>query len=374
MEPLTCYRKHADNVGNSPSPTSTPHLMKNPAMFDCQRTLRFHLELTDKCNAACPMCERTLHDDHCATDWSKVRNVEITLDDIRRSFTPSFCRRVERIDICGRLGDPPAARDCLAICEYLVDRGILVTISSNGGLRSEKWWRDLGTVFHRNGSFVEFHIDGLEDTNHLYRVNTRYEKVIRNAQAYMGAGAAAEWHYILFRHNEHQVEEALRRSRELGFRSFKLIDTIRFGDSGQFGYQLPDGTRRKLEPATRRARDIASLADSRDEGAGGEPVSRETGQRINGILCKSARENRPYINADGTVSACCWMPGSPNEREIYERAGRSRRQHSIKESLLPRILEDEPYASLFRKSWEESASPVCIRKCGRDIRNKRHEL
>lgn len=341
-------------------------------MFDCQRTLRFHLELTDKCNAACPMCERTLHDDHCATDWSKVRNVEITLKDIQGSFTAELCRQVERIDICGRLGDPPAARDCLAICEYLVDRDILVTVSTNGGLRSEKWWRSMGNVFRRNGSFVEFHIDGLEDTNHLYRVNTRYDKVIRNARAYLETGAAAEWHFILFRHNEHQVEEALRRSKELGFRGFKLIDTIRFGGSGHFNYQLPDGAFRKLEPSNLEARDIAALVGSgnRTEETGGQ----KTNQRVNGIQCKSARENRPYINADGTVSACCWVPESPSETRLYEQAGKSRQQHSIKESPLAQILQDEPYASLYRRSWEESTSPVCIRKCGRNIKNKRHDL
>ena len=95
--------------------------------------------------------------------------------------------------MCGRLGDPPAARDCLAICEYLIDRDILVTISTNGSLRTEKWWRELGNIFRRNGSFVEFHIDGLEDTNHLYRINTRYDKIINNARSYMETGAAAEW-------------------------------------------------------------------------------------------------------------------------------------------------------------------------------------
>lgn len=343
-------------------------------MFDLRRPLRFHLELTDKCNAGCPMCERTLHHDHCATDFSKVKNVEITLADIQGSFTSELCPQVERIDMCGRLGDPPAARDCLAICEYLVDRDILVTISTNGSLRSQKWWRELGSIFRRNGSFVEFHIDGLEDTNHLYRVNTRYDKIIDNARAYMAAGAAAEWHFILFRHNEHQVEEARRRSRELGFRSFKLIDTIRFGGSGQFEYQLPDGTHRKLEPSSLGGADIAALIGGRDGDEGGHAVGGEIGAGVNGILCKSARENRPYINADGTVSACCWVPDSPNERQLYERAGKSRQAHNIKALPLSRILQDEPYASLYRRSWEESTSPVCIRKCGQDIRNKRHDL
>lgn len=343
-------------------------------MFDCERTFRFHLELTDKCNAGCPMCERTLHLDRCATDFSKVGNIELSLQDIRAGFTPEFCRRVERIDICGRLGDPPAARDCLEICEYLVDQNILVTISTNGSLRNTRWWRKLGEVFHRNGSFVEFHLDGLEDTNHLYRVNTRYDKIIANARAFMETGAAAEWHYILFRHNEHQVAEALRRSRDLGFRSFKLITTIRFDETGRFEYQMPDGTRRELEASTLTAQDIASAIGSRKTQAAGMAPAGAVNPGVNGIVCKSETENRPYISADGTVSACCWVAGSANERQVYERAGKSRTQHSIRNLPMHEILRDEPYASLYRRSWEESTSPVCMRKCGRGIKNRRHDL
>ena len=34
---------------------------------------------------------------------------------------------------------------------------------------------------------VDFNIDGLEDTNHLYRRNTDFNKIINNAQAFIGA-------------------------------------------------------------------------------------------------------------------------------------------------------------------------------------------
>ena len=90
------------------------------------------------------------------------------------------------------LGDPPAARECLEICKYFIDNGIKLILSSNGGLRREDWWRKLGDLFSHNSSFVEFHIGVLADTNHLYRVNTRFSKIMANPRAFLDTGATGE--------------------------------------------------------------------------------------------------------------------------------------------------------------------------------------
>ncbi len=337
-------------------------------MFRPDRPFKFHIELTDKCNAACPMCQRTRHLDRCSTDYDKVRNIELSLADFKRAFPPAFCRNVSRIDLCGSLGDPPAARDCLEICDYLTEHGVLVTMSSNGGLRNRSWWSRLGEIFKRNGSFVEFHIDGLEDTNHFYRVNTRFDWIVRNVEAYLATGAEAEWHYIVFKHNEHQVDEAHRRAKAMGFREFKVIDTIRFGASQRFEYQMPDGSTRYLEPATRSksatgaAIPVATRSVSNDRAA------------VNGIRCKSAVENRPYITADGTISACCWISESPDEARLHAQAGFKLESRNIHRYDLETMLYQEPYASLYRQSWERGESPICKRKCGLNKRSTRRTL
>jgi MoaA/NifB/PqqE/SkfB family radical SAM enzyme len=338
-------------------------------LFSLSRTLNFHLELTDKCNAGCPMCGRTVQMDRCRPDFEKVRNIELSLDVIRRNFPPDFCRRVDTIDLCGGLGDPPAARECLEICEYFVDNGIKLILSSNGGLRSEDWWRKLGHLFSPNSSFVEFHIDGLADTNHLYRINTRFSKIMTNAQAFLDTGATGEWHFIPFKHNQHQLAEALSLSRKMGFRSFRVIDTIRFGNSKSFVYQMPDGSIRHLEPSSD---DIVSHALGKDTPR--QVTKALDAQAPPPISCKSANENRPYIVADGSVSACCWVEGSDDEKHMYSRAKVSRKEHNINRRLLQEILLEEPYRQIYPQAWEEGCNPVCIRKCGLMRRNTRREL
>ena len=253
----------------------------DPGLFSLSRTLNFHLELTDKCTAGCPMCGRTVQMDRCRPDFEKVRNIELSLDVIRRNFPPDFCRRVDTIDLCGGLGDPPAARECLEICKYFIDNGIKLILSSNGGLRSEDWWRKLGNIFSSNSSFVEFHIDGLADTNHLYRINTRFSKIMANARAFLGTGAIGEWHFIPFKHNQHQLAEALSLSRKMGFRSFQVIDTIRFGPSKSFVYQMPDGSIRHLEPSSG---DIVSLAPGKKCFTAGNESSRFSSHAANRLM------------------------------------------------------------------------------------------
>ena len=64
----------------------------------------------------------------------------------------------------------------------------------------------LAEIIGVNGR-VDFNIDGLQDTNHVYRKNTNFEKIIDNASAYIRMGGIAEWNYIVFKHNQHQIDK-----------------------------------------------------------------------------------------------------------------------------------------------------------------------
>ena len=349
-------------------------------MFSQDRPYSFHIELTDKCNAGCPMCSRTKELDRCRPNLMKVQNIELTLADFQAHFTDDFCRRVVDVDLCGGLGDPLAALQCLEICDHLTARGVKVSISTNASLRSTKWWTKLGDCFNRTGSHVEFHIDGLADSNPLYRINTSFDKIMANAAAYIATGARAEWHYILFRHNEHQVLEAQALARDMGFSKFVLIDTIRFGARERFDYQMPDGERRSLEPSVHdgayfKAR-FADLPEAPPEASprslGPEiPVETTDGE---GIVCKSAVQNRPYINCEGYVSACCWTAGSNEELQTLDLAGLRRSEFNIRHRPLAEILAAEPFVSHFAQAWLDGSNPICQRKCGQMIRNKRHAI
>jgi MoaA/NifB/PqqE/SkfB family radical SAM enzyme len=135
--------------------------------------------------------------------------------------------KLEIILFCGVHGDPGMAKDLYEICEYIAKTNpkTAVRMNTNGGMRNPEFWSKLGGLFasqrkdHWRWS-VTFSIDGLEDTNHLYRRNVEWKKVIANAQAFIDAGGHADWDYLIFRHNEHQIDEAIALSKKMGFVNF----------------------------------------------------------------------------------------------------------------------------------------------------------
>ena len=67
-----------------------------------------------------------------------------------------------------------------------------------------------------------FPIDGLADTNSMYRRMTNFDKIMDNANAFISAGGNAHWKMIEFEHNKHQIEEARTVGKENGFANFTI--------------------------------------------------------------------------------------------------------------------------------------------------------
>ena len=346
-------------------------------MFTASRPYTFHIELTDKCNAGCPMCPRTDAMNFCKSDREKVFNVELSLDDFKQHFTDEFCARTEEIVFGGAYGDPLAASQLIEIADHLTARGVRLAVSTNGSLRNPDWWRRFGQMMKRTGSRLELHIDGLADTNPLYRVNTFFEKIMENARAYIATGA---WHFHLATGDRDFLERMWPTiDRAIGFAQFTLIDTIRFSGGPRFEYRMPGGETRHLELPTVKAADFTAPDGGvglieRPEAAAQEVVPAGTHPGVNGIDCKSAAFNRPYISAHGQVSACCWVTGSDEEAAFFAGHDLGPERYNIRNRPLEDILLDEPFARLYAQAWKADRLATCRHKCGRMLRNKRKTL
>lgn len=181
-----------------------------------------HIELSNLCNAACPFCPR--HFRTTPITRPDLQLDQITYEQFVEWFPPEFVKNIYRILFCGTHGDPATAKDLYRICEYLTIEAPKcdIMIHTNGGLRDKQFWQKLGNLLlsEKRGHYVAFSIDGLEDTNHLYRRNVRWKKLMENVKAYTDTGARAYWEYLIFKHNEHQIEEAKNLAKELNFSKF----------------------------------------------------------------------------------------------------------------------------------------------------------
>ena len=195
-------------------------------MFDRRNTKILHLETSSVCNAACPMCPREL-DKGFNKDTDAV---SLSLNQIKDMFDETFIRNLDSMFMCGNYGDPASAPECLEIFKYFknINPKISLGMHSNGSLRNKIWWGELGSILSGNKDYCYFSVDGLKDTNHLYRINTNFDKIIENAEAFIKAGGRAHWEYLVFEHNEHQVEEARHLAESMGFVNFREKVSRRF--------------------------------------------------------------------------------------------------------------------------------------------------
>lgn len=185
-----------------------------------------HLELTTKCNAMCPMCNRNFK----GNVRKKLEIKELTLSDIKKIFPKTFVKQLSLISMCGVYGEPICNLDIKNILKYFYEcnPNLEIDIYTNGGLYDTNWWEDLARIMNGKKGNVIFGIDGLGETHSLHRCNVDFDKVISNAKSFIVAGGKAQWDFLVFKHNENQVEEARKYSERLGFNSFQVKKSSRF--------------------------------------------------------------------------------------------------------------------------------------------------
>lgn len=334
-------------------------------MIDINEPISIHFEITDKCNARCPQCSRNKKDlvTEEIIERPNLLNKDMKISEYKAIFD-NFTGKLNKILFCGNYGDPIAARDIYEIVDYTIFlQPNSIQINTNGSLKTEQWWKKFGNLLSSTPHICIFSIDGLEDTHSIYRLNTSYEKIVRNARAFMEGGGNAEWSFIIFKHNEHQIEEAKRRAEQMGFHSFCAVETQRFGTKEEIKFKFK-GNDYKLEPATVNKKDVQTTTKNFQKGG------------LSNIDCISIKRNEIFIDPIGEVYPCCWI-GSRDYAQRY--FGFNDEDHpimSMRTSIncidyaLQKCIEDDWFAHIIPLSFEIKPSPTCSRVCGFKLRKK----
>jgi hypothetical protein len=234
---------------------------------------------------------------------------ELTLQNLQQILQPNILSQLTRgIIFNGNLGDFGLARDARKIVHWLTDQGVQVYINTNGSMRTPDWWATLA----RPGVRIGWALDGLEDTHHLYRQDTDWHTVIRNAQAFIQAGGHAIWRFIPFDHNQHQQQDCRRRAQELGFAMFENTDEGRnrgpvFSRTGEFSHYLGEPYMVN-EPRP----DVRPMLESHVTWFDSKTVQSDKDTQPLQLICQHKRQEEIYIAADGTVWPCCFLGFYPD--------------------------------------------------------------
>jgi len=341
-------------------------------MFKYSELKHLHLEISSNCQASCPMCSRNIHG---GVENPLVNAKTWTLEEFQTIVSIDVLKQIESISLCGGLGDPLMANELKEMLVYAKEHNpdIHVHLHTNGSLRSTRWWADLAKANLKN-LVVIFAIDGLSDTHSIYRIGTSYEKILENAKSFIDNGGNAEWVYIRFKHNEHQVEEAKRIAQEMGFKNFTMKDSTRFLLDNKFPvYNKNRETSYYLEPSqysTMKFIDKKVIDNYKSVVRNAE------------IKCVVQERKEVFIDAQGHLYGCCWLGTIPYQsqdewasllpirKEILEQHnkmidrfggydGISTLLHPIKE-----IIDSEPYQTMWTDMWGENKMIMCARICG----------
>jgi hypothetical protein len=246
-----------------------------------------------------------------------------------------------------------------------------LAIHTNGSARTAKWWRSLYRVLPKKHC-VHFALDGLEDTHHLYRTGTDFNKIIDNAKEFIACGGIAEWVFLSFKHNEHQIEQARTLATRLGFKSFSHKATGRFlekpwfdvvDSAGQITYKIEPPTEHKITFVKREVIENYKHYVAQAE-----------------IQCGVSDTKEVYVDAYGHIWPCCFIGAVPytyatplelthtyhketkeEVKNLLEYIGNNDlRTRSIKDAI-----NSNEWQSVWSKYWREKKLSTCARTCGK---------
>ena len=274
---------------------------------------KLHLEISALCNAVCPQCAR--YPTASYYEHPNIKNTDVwTIDQVQRRLPASDLKNIEYFLINGTMGDFITNKHALSIVQYLHDAAPKSSklINTNGSARQSRWWEELAYIPRLT---VNFAIDGLEDTHHLYRRNTNWQTIIDNARTFIRQGGSADWTMTIFEHNQHQVDDCRRLASELGFKNFWARHTDRTSVPAR---DRSGNTTHWIRPATNSPMTIKEISEedmqSKEHRLINRPDLFRTKNQIHNNIplpsldaCDSLRERSIYIGANWVVTPCCFL-------------------------------------------------------------------
>lgn len=338
---------------------------------------QLHFDLTNLCNAKCPECVREI-DNQC---WPFLDKNILSLDMIKQRFTNTQLPRLRWVKFCGSFGDPLTHPDIIEILEHFISEwpSIEIMVATNGGLKNTDLYKKLGKILDCNLRVVIFGIDGLEDTNHLYRVGVNWNKLKENFSAFINAGGCAQWQYILFDHNKHQIFQARDYAIKQGFWSFDLIQSHRNKDINE--NYLEKNYNINLTNIEKSKTDVKDKFLKLKK----VPIRRATQfpKNTTDVNCEILESRDIMIMNDGTVYPCCHMGARMYSRdpkmELWHEQAGGKQKNNLYHFSMQEILENK-FFDLVYDSWNKDAShpmgkcTACIETCQSKVAQDVHTL
>lgn len=311
---------------------------------------RYEFEFTSRCNAECPGCRRTFE-----KQQGILPLVDMSFSRIQQVFD-SRDMEGHHAYFCGIMGDPCVHPEFEDILEYFVYKNLSkMKIHTNGGMRKPEWWvkiAQLSRIAEANGQYLytQFNVDGGPKTNHLYRVNVKWDRVWKNMKAYFDAGGVGGWTLIEFDWNKEEIEWCKNLAEE---------HNIPFNVRRAYKNEQERNFKREFEDYMKEEVDLGpEYLSCKHRGDTTDPNKK--------------LPNEVYIRFDGKVFPCCYLNDESRKyknsewHNIYNIYGEN--FNSLDHYTLDEILNHELFQGGMSKCWEKGSNQFlsrCYATCGK---------
>lgn len=185
---------------------------------------KLHIELTNRCTLACPACPRTT--------WKElvkrpVDKADLDIDEFAKFLDCPGGRQIDTFVLCGDYGDAIYYPELFDFIKRFRATHKF-QLHTNGSHRDETFWNSLNGLLTEKDRVI-FAIDGLEDTNHLYRRNSNWSSIMQGIDIMVQGPARVSWQTIIFSFNHDQIDKIKEIAESKGADFFTLV-THRYGD------------------------------------------------------------------------------------------------------------------------------------------------
>ena len=284
-----------------------------------------HLELTSRCTLKCPACPRTVISDRIGF----FPKIDLDLDEFSKFIDCDAGKQIDNFLLEGNHGDPIYYPQLLKFIDQFRANKTF-TIVTNGSFRDEDFWHNIGSSL-TDRDWVIFSIDGLPETNHLYRKNSDWKSIHLGLTVLKKYPVNVGWKTIIFNHNYQQLDQIKSLAQEYNAH-FVSETTSRFGDES-------------LRPPE-------SLVENFRE------YNKQSTELIKQIYPQCTNHQKEYISADGFYWPCCWISSAFTlyKSELWK----NREQWRIKNHTLDQLRNCQ---TLWLNNMQDNPDTVCKMMC-----------
>ena len=184
-----------------------------------------HIEVTNRCVLGCPACARTT--------WSNITQIPLPKADLDLDAFEKFLdcpggRAITNLSLCGDMGDCIYYPDLFEFIRRFRNSKTF-RLATAGSHQTKEFWTTLASLMTKDDTIV-FGIDGLEDTNHLYRRNSNWSSIMMGLDIMLDSPARVIWQTIIFNFNHDRLDQ-IREFAEAKGAEFLPIKSHRYEDN-----------------------------------------------------------------------------------------------------------------------------------------------